>query len=304
MGILVGNGVNLYRRTANNNSRLVRTPISVNLNPDQMAVYQVPGTWKKVGSVWWPDGGFIDSNTVENIKAVGFNCLNAYVSHSDNRIGWGFVTSNHLPETVWYQGAYATSASTLSGSLNSCEAYIQLSAYHFTLPESLHSLNITETTVKFVNGSGIQCYQSPAIHSSSNTWLQGFGNWGQYFMSFVVTPSLGHYQYLYNEPYDAQIDILSPRSSNPRGSRDLWDFGSSNRDGGIPTMQTPVQQSYNMGSNTISVINSNKGCWIVPFIDVEMRSTTDYAPIYWNSNNGFWGCFSIWDLRITVTVDE
>ena len=304
MGILVGNGTNLYRRTSNAGARLVRTPISINLNPDQMAVYQVPGTWKQSGNVWWPDGGFIDTNTISNIQAVGFNCLNAFISHSDQRIGWGPVTGGHLPETVWYQGAYATSAQTLQGALNSCEAYLQLGAYHFSIPESLHNLNITNITVKFVNGGGIQCYQSPAAHSSSNTWLQGYGDWGQYFMPFVVTTDLGHYQSLASTAYDAQIDILSSRATQPRGARDLWDFGSSTRDGGIPTMQTPVQQSYNMGGTSLSVFNQNKGSWVVPFINANINTMSDYGPSYWNPNNGFWASFSIWDLKLTVTIDE
>ena len=299
MGRLVSNGTTLYRRS----QRLVRTPIYFDLTPDRMAVYQVPGAWRKSGNVWWPDGGFIDANTISNIKAVGFNCLNAYIYHNDSRIGWGYVNGNHKPETVWYQGAYATGATSLQGALTSCEAYIQLSAYHFTLPSSLNELQLTSVTVKYLNGGGIQCYQSPAGRSASNTWLQGFGDWGQFFMPFCVLSNLGHYSTINSAPYDSQIDILGTRYSQPTGARDLWDYGSSTRDGGIPTMISPIQQSYTMGTSTISIFNSNRSCWIIPFIPANLYSSTDYTPLYWNSNNGFWGCFSIWDLNIRVGLE-
>ena len=111
MAYLVGNGTKLYRRA----SKLVRTPITITLQPDQRAVYRCAGVWKQQGSVWWPDGGFVAQNTMANVASVGYDCLQAYAQHSDTRVGWSTVNTSHDPETVWYHGAYATGAATAAG---------------------------------------------------------------------------------------------------------------------------------------------------------------------------------------------
>lgn len=71
MGRLVCNGSALYRRT----NLLVRTPISVTLNPVEMAYYSVAGSYN---SNQLPNTGFHAQDTLENVRVVGYDCLQAY----------------------------------------------------------------------------------------------------------------------------------------------------------------------------------------------------------------------------------
>lgn len=99
---------------------LVRTPIKIKLQPDQRAYYSVAGSYT---SASWPDGGFIEQLTYNNVIAMGAACIQALRSPSSALQMWRSVTTTHDPETVWYQGAYATSAPNLNAALQSCEAY-------------------------------------------------------------------------------------------------------------------------------------------------------------------------------------
>lgn len=88
MGTLVANGSTLYRRS----SRLVRTPITMTLQPVEMAVYQVAGSYDNQG---FPNTGFIAEDTEANVKAVGYNMLQAYNNPRDSRQIWRQVNTSH-----------------------------------------------------------------------------------------------------------------------------------------------------------------------------------------------------------------
>lgn len=288
-------GSHLLKRSAH----LVRTPIKVTLSPDQRNLYQVAGTWRSSGNVDWPDGGFIDLNTQSNCTAVGYNLLTAYTTHSDTRMGWGNVTTGREPETCWYQGSYATGAATQQGGTQSCEAYLQNAAYHFTIPQSLQDLELQSVTVKFTNGGAIWCYGTAGGKSNNNdAWRNHVTTGGtSWYLPFAVCQTLGHIQSIRQCPYDSKVDIMAD-SGGYKGVRDLWGYSGTNRDGGIPTLTTPQERSYTMGSQTLKSMSDNHGGWIVPFIDCSISSSTSYRPFCIPANPLYWACVSLWGLTL------
>lgn len=64
----------LYKKTGH----LVRTPITATLQPDKMSVYQVAGSYSSNN---FPNGGFTAQNTYDNVVGMGYECLNAYLTH-------------------------------------------------------------------------------------------------------------------------------------------------------------------------------------------------------------------------------
>lgn len=284
---------------------LVRTPITITLQPDERAVYQVAGTYRQEGSVWWADGGFIAQGTVANVREMGYNCLQALLSHGDWRMDWQQVTGSHDPEMVWYQGAYATSAPNRGASLQSCEAYCQMAAYHFTVPSGLQALDISSATLKFQNGGAIECYQSAANQSANNKlWVNSstIPNPRTWYAEFGVLNSLGHIQTIAVAPYD-EFD-LATASGTPTGARDLWGRTSTNADGGIPTLLAPVQCSVSMGTATKTAMQNNMqtGFWVAAYFNADVSNLNNYNPHYINSTNGYWGCVSLWGLQMQMEL--
>lgn len=301
MDVLIGNGSKLYTRAR----ALVRTPIRIHLNPMERAYYPVAGVFNSGG---WPVEGFIAQGTYNNVIMVGGNCLSNYGRPTTNKpYFWRKVgdTSGHDPETVWYQGAYATSASSLGLSYASCEAYVQLGAYRFSIPRSFSSLSVKNVTVKFTSGGGVQCIGSPATRNYQNCPLKGYSNFNQWYLPFFVTEILPFPQEYgpHGDPYDAKFDILAD-TGECRAARDLWVRNSSNMDGGIPTLTNPVSRQYDMGANTLSYVNGHRTFWITPLVDWVYNSSTlgGYAPYYVNTYNGWWGCISLWGLSVDVEL--
>jgi hypothetical protein len=290
-------GSHLLKRS----SHLVRTPIKISLSPDERAYYSVAGSYAQQGTVWWPDGGFIQQNTLNNVWTVGASCIQAYLNPSDWRQDWRGVDSSHDPETAWYQGAFAPSAPNLNATYLSCEAYIQLGAYHFSVPTGLTDLEVTSVKVKFINGGGVAAYQSAGTQSANNSQLKGKFDFGDWYLPFAVSQSLDAPSLLGAKPYDALVDILAD-TGTVRGARDLWGFSGTTRDGGITTLNAPVQKTYTMGAYTLSNFNANKGGWIIPYFDAAYSGARNYNPYYVNDNNGYWGCISLWGLTLEVTL--
>lgn len=293
----------LYKKSGH----LVRTPITITLQPDQMAVYQVAGSYRAEGSVWWADAGFIAQGTVANTRQMGYDCLQALLNHNDWRQNWQYITTSHKPEFVWYQGGYATSAANRTASLQSCEAYCQLAGYHFTVPSGLRTLDVTGGKIKFINGGAIECYQSAANQSTNNRlWqnAQGVPAGNRFWYGiFGVMNSLGDIQHIRNAPAE-QFD-LATTTGTPRGARDLWARTGLNTDGGIPTLVTPTQCQVALGASTQGAMNNNKtsGFWVVAHFVPTCSSINDYSPYYINTNNGYWGCASLWDITLEVELD-
>jgi len=199
MGRLVCNGNTLYRRS----SMLVRTPITLTLQPVEMAYYSVAGTY---GSNNYPDTGFIAENTLANVKQMGYEMLRQYASPTDPRQIWRQVNTSHQPETVWYQGAFATSAKTIAQTYTKCEAYGQLGAYKFQLPQGLRGLQVTDAIVKWTNGGAVIAYQSAGNKSSQNAlWRNSSLTTDKtWFMNFAATTTLGTPSNIYlNNPSDS-----------------------------------------------------------------------------------------------------
>lgn len=278
---------------------LVRTPIKLTLKPDQRAYYSVAGSFT---SASWPEAGFIEQLTYNNVVAMGAACITTLRSPPNANYHWRSVTTSHDPETVWYQGGYATSAPNLNAALDSCEAYTQLGAYHFTFPSTLRSLTATNAKVTYINGGGIQCFQSAGARSANNRLLKGYtSEWNNSYMRFVVCQNLTSLMSLLTQPQDS-IDMLQAVGT-PRNIRDLWAFTGTNRDGAIPVFNEEVKESYSMGANTLGHLNTNKGCWIVPCYLPTYNNATSYRPMYVNSNPGWWACFSCWGLTLEVELD-
>jgi len=87
--------------------------------------------------------------------------------------------------------------------------------------------------------------------------------------------------------------------------RDLWGFTGTNRDGAIPTVTNPSTQAiqFNYGVRDKIAANINSGIWIVPFFYPEIYTAQDYRPFFWTSNNGYWGCVSVWGLTLRLTLE-
>ena len=142
-------------------SHLVRTPITITLQPDEMAFYSVAGVYTSSN---WPNGGFLASGSMNSIKTAGESMRNAYLNPSGKQI-WRQVTSSHQPENMFYQGAWATSVGTGN---ERGEAYMQLGGYHFTLPQGLAALTCTGMRLKVVHGGEVCCYQSAQSQNTKN----------------------------------------------------------------------------------------------------------------------------------------
>ena len=123
-----------------------------------------------------------------NVASVGYDCLQAYAQHSDTRVGWSTVNTSHDPETVWYHGAYATGAATAAGGTQSCEAYVQNGAYHFTIPQSLQGLELQSVTVRFTNGGAVFCYGTAGGKSNNNDAWKNHTSAGEtsWYLPFAV----------------------------------------------------------------------------------------------------------------------
>ena len=291
---LVGNGSHLYRR----DSHLVRTPIKLSLTPDDRAYYSVAGEYT---DAHWPAHGFIEQNTYDNVWAMGAACIQAYLNPTSALQMWRQVSSSHDPETVWYQGAFATSASSMALSYESCEAYMQLGAYHFSIPQALSALTVTRATVKFINGGGARAYQSASVQSANNATLKGQYDFNTWFMPFAVGQSLVHPSQLGQLPWDRPIDILA-ETGTFRGARDLWGFSGTSRDGGIVTLNTPVLRSYDLGQYTLANFDAYKGGWVIPYIDAVYSGSRNYYPYFVTPDNGYWGSVAVWGLTMEVEL--
>ena len=305
MNHLVSNGTHLLRRS----SHLVRTPIGVPLACDEMAVYQVADNYTN----GWPSGGFIDQATYWTVQTTGRKMLDAYVNHYSTRgnIIWRKVTTSHQPEFAWYQGAYATSAQTKALAAVSCEAYMQLCAYHFTLPQTLADAiaaglaAISGARASFVLGGEFRI-DGPVYNPASRkraTWTDGT-DFGYYI---AAGTSLGHYADLANLPADdvsaACESALDAQTNWTSGYRDLWGFGNSERDGAIPAFSSPPTVSYTLGADTLAVLARNGGCWLIPVVYPIINGNTDYRPYFWPSSATHeWSCVSLWDIALSVEI--
>lgn len=139
MNYIIRKGSTMARYTKSGSTLILRTPIQKTVSPDARAVYQCAGVYDKYGN---PTNGFIEQNTLANVKAMGKECVIRALNPTANE-HWRAVTTTHDPETCWYNGAFATSAASIAATLTSCEAYMQMGAYHFTIPAVPSDVDMT-----------------------------------------------------------------------------------------------------------------------------------------------------------------
>ena len=310
MSTLVSNGSKLYRKS----NSLVRTPITVAVAPDSMAVYEVAEDYHLDGSVWYPVGGFHGQQTVASTYEVGYNCNTAYLAASDWRQVWRTITNGHQPETCFYQGAYATSGATEAQCTSFSESYWRLGAYHFSVPQSLRSLTITSAKVTFNLGGTVVSRGPAAVGSRYNT--KGWGVQDPWYVTFCAVASLGSPSQIFTaQPNGDDIDIealtlATSSSCAPTGFRDMFEFAGTSwtrnyPDGAIPILTGNPTSTFNVGSGNLSAINTNisNGFWFVPLTNVGVWSATNYLPVYMPPDNYMWGCMALWGLSLELTVD-
>lgn len=305
---LVSNGTHLYKVGTGASAHLMRTPLTFTLSPDAMSFYAVAKAYTTSG---WPARGFIDAATSANVKGVGSDCISQLVTPSDSRQMWRAVTTSHHPETVWYQGAYATSAPTASGAVTSCEAYAQLAAYHFTIPD-LAGLAVTAAEIGYMNGGAIYCGGSAQSGAPANMPLISWSGWsGTFKMPIVPTASLDTFANLaaVASSRGTVVDVGTETKNAYDGGyavndcRQLWAQTVSYGDGYIPMLHNYPAQSVAASSGTLTYLTSNRSVWLVPLIDAGWQSSTSYKPFFWSSSAGtIWGCASMWDLTLKVTL--
>lgn len=306
MNYIIRKGSTMARYTKSGSTLILRTPIQKTVSPDARAVYLCAGVYDKYGN---PTNGFIEQNTLANVKAMGKECVIRALNPTANE-HWRAVTTTHDPETCWYNGAFATSASAVAATLTSCEAYYQMGAYHFTVPSVPSDIDMT-IQLKYVTGGGFQCYQSAGKKSASNKPLRGYSQWSSwqpkiavYTGDLIANYNKVHLRQVAAQNWFSALDMLADGAAGGfKGVRDLWGFTGSTRDGGICTLTTPLTKTFTLGTEAAGWIRNAGGAWLIPYTDMSYGSgDTDYSPSYYTSNAGWWGGFSLWGLSLVVKI--
>lgn len=110
MGVIIRNSQ--YNGTIGRKvDTIIRTPIIVSILPDQSKICQI-GDPRTADGMGYLRGGFHGNSTWYNsVESVGYQMINQLINGSPT---WMDASGAHEPEMIWYQGAYASSASTIS----------------------------------------------------------------------------------------------------------------------------------------------------------------------------------------------
>lgn len=153
MNYIVRKNDKIARHTKNSVTRILRTPLTKTFTAVERAVYQVGGHYNSNNV---PDRGFIDSNTERHVLDVADNCMKALHNIDGKRPAlqiWRAVNTDTQPMTVWYNGQYATSATSLDAAIASCEAYYQMGAYKFKIPNVPSNLGLAVSIIYETGGA-------------------------------------------------------------------------------------------------------------------------------------------------------
>ena len=313
---LVGNGSHLYRRS----SHLVRTPIvkTLSLSPDEMAYYAVAGSYNSA----IPTAGFIpDGENWSYIAPVGklmrrnYACL-VGTTHPGPQI-WRQVTTSHLPEYIFYQGAWSTAAGNARP-----EAFMQIPAYHFTIPQKYSNFTVSSATLSLIHGGTIlqkmmtrnsgQYFAANAptrLLSSDSDWRRSWGIGLGLYPSLSTDPCYMHNDVIDTVALDSHLTTGTLNRGGTYNARKIWENTFvSYTDGYIPVTDTPWTQSIALSANFNAALTTGMGGWIVPTHDVAVTSgdtDTDLDYPYFNpgsSNPGYWLCVSFWGFSLSVTL--
>ena len=290
---------------------LVRTPIKVRLQPDEKKIYQI-GDQRTADQLGYLHSGFrISYTNVESVQQAGYMLVNQMLNGTPY---WLDASGPHKPEFVFYQGAYACSTPYIYQGEQMSEAYAQLCGYHFSVPQNLQG-KYDSVQVNFVNLGAVWAYGQSKGANPNNTNINSspFGppaNPWSFPFYFLNTPTCNYHQTYINAnfPYDL-VNVSEYGSTGDfKGYHDLWEINNqSTTDGCLPTLTTPVTQSYNLGATTLSGFKANNGGWILPSIIPVLNSSTDYYPRSgWggDGSNHYWACVSLWDITVDIVIGD
>ena len=323
---LIANGSRIYRY----GSHLLRTPLrkTINITPDAMAYYSVAGTYLNAT----PTGGVIGTggqNAYENAIRAGKQMRRQYLglTTTPGRQIWRSVTTSHQPELVFYQGAY----STTTGNYNQSEAYLQIPAYHFTVPQKFADFAVTGGSLKIAHGGTVLQHQSVKTITTVGAYMPRFavdvtdsgvlaagnpwrGDWTQdicVFGSVDTDPVRMVALATQSVSLNTSRSYGSLNGGESANGIKIWDntFVSYN-DGFVPRTDSPWTQQITLTPAMLSAVSRIGGGWVVPRPNVGVSSSdsTDTAndyPFYYPSSNspGWWICCTFWGFSITVTLE-
>ena len=290
---------------------LLRTPITVTLNPDDKWVLQI-GDPRSIGADEYLHGGFSGGGTWwETVRSVGGILIYEMINGTPL---WRNGNGPHDPEFVWYQGAYSTSKPYVSTGINTCEAYAQFAGYHFTLPKNLASA-VTSIQVQFLNMGCCWAY-GPAINKNANNKNLAQADYGwsspwfqQFHFGFDQTCRYHPMTINQNWPY-VEIDTMTGIGGQGdfRGERDIWVLGggAGSVDGRIPTLTNPVTMNVPVTDSIRDQIKSKGHCWVVPTFHPYYNSSENYGPYSGaagDGTNNYWACVSLRLVQLQVIID-
>lgn len=313
MGVIIRNSQSngtIARRV----DTILRTPIIKRIFPDQKKICQI-GDPKSIDSAGYITTGYQGGSTYESVvENVGYQMINQLINGQPR---WLDASSAHDPEFVWYQGAYATSATDIATGKYMSEAYSSFPGFHFTMPNIQPPLAIIQVVVYYLN-MGTTLAFGPAISRNArnmNITQSGVGNWNlgvTCHFHVLNTPTCNYHPMdINNNSPDDAINISTVGSTGDfRGYRDIFAKSPLGTvDGCIPTLTNPVVQSYSMSANTLAHFTQNGAGWIVPTYHPWMdpnNPSGDFFPNFGYSISGqdnSWGCASLRDVFIDVVID-
>lgn len=299
MGTLISNGSSLYRY----NSFLLRTPLTISLNPSDMLVNPF-GKYSLFGSVWDIDGGvrkyYGNAQSQTDFDQVLIDTAEETVLQMLNPpwyVGWGRRAKDF--GFVWYHGAYspysANDVTTSYGKSNYySEYFIQFASYRFTIPSGLDALNVTGWDVSY-DFSSMLGFGSAA---QGYNRLSGVDYTGAYVFSVGSNGNLSPSQ-VYSLPAYV-IPDCSPCSGSPY-FEDYWG-SSSTRDGCIPIVRPLNRRTVSMNNACVSILNENRSAYVFVCCPFGIVSGGPYPR---NTTRGAhnWYCHLIRGLTSKITLE-
>lgn len=311
MGFLIRQnifGARLARHASQN--LLLRTPITITLNPDQNKVLQI-GDPRTMDSRGYLHSGFTGGGTYwSTVRSVGGQLIYQMIHGTPL---WADASGAHDPEFMWYQGAYSTSQPYVSTGMITCEAFAQFAGYHFTIPSGMSDA-VTGMEVQFLNMGCCWAY-GPAIdkRADNKNLAQGDFGWASPWIQpfhFGFEQTCNYHPMVINQwPY-VETDIMTGIGGRGdfRGERDIWVMGggAGSVDGRIPTLTNPVTMTIPVTDALRDQIKSKGHCWIVPTFHPIYNSSSDYRPYCGASGDGsnhYWACVSLRQVKLRLVID-
>jgi len=332
---LVSNGADLYKKYGH----LVREPINVavdvvTLTPDQRNYYSVAGAY--YGTI--PCAGVIGVDGI----TVGKKMRKYYLgSTSEPRPGsqiWRPVRSAHDPEFVWYHGNFAMSENSITPP-GSYEAYMQLAAYHFTIPSEYRGRNIVGASLSVIHGGTVFQHESPYNHYCELQLVNPSGDYGQKTCFAADLRPVDYPGNSFGNPWNMNIGVLSRLNDEPAtidwqmqadfdthlkqghvndvyyaSRRQLWYTEGLVyvKSGYIPVTTSPWVQRIPLNAACISALRSNNGGHIVVapnvgYSNFDDRDTLamDYPIFHPMSRDTLcWMCCSMWGYGLSLSLQR